>query len=68
MKIADWDSLVVDADFGVQYTSREHAHQATALESLIYTITAEWDGERYLGLTLKWDYNARTLDMQCQAT
>jgi hypothetical protein len=45
---------------------REHAQLlATArLVSLYkYTITIEWAGERYLGLTLKWDYkyNARTL-------
>jgi hypothetical protein len=55
-------SLVED-DFGVQYTGQEHAqHLADTLESL-YTITTEWPGTRYLGLTLDWDYEARTVDM-----
>jgi hypothetical protein len=45
-------------DFGVQYTGYEHAQRlANALESL-YTITTEW-----FGLTLDWDYEARTVDM-----
>jgi hypothetical protein len=55
-------SLVVD-DFGVQYTGREHAqYLADTLESL-YTSTTEWPGTRYLGLTLDWDYDNRTVDM-----
>jgi hypothetical protein len=35
---------------------------ATALKYL-YTITTEWSSNRYLGLSLNWDYEARTLDM-----
>jgi hypothetical protein len=55
-------SLFVD-DLGVQYTGRQHAqHLADTLESL-YTMTAEWPGTRYLGLTLDWDYDNRTVDM-----
>jgi hypothetical protein len=29
----------------------------------LYDITTEWPGERFLGMTLKWDYKARTVDM-----
>jgi hypothetical protein len=48
-------TIVVD-DFGVKYTGREHAlHLKQALEST-YKITTDWDGELYIGITLKWDY------------
>jgi hypothetical protein len=54
--------LVVD-DFGVKYTNRSDAeHLITALETA-YKISTDWDGERYIGLTLKWDYYKRTCDI-----
>jgi hypothetical protein len=55
-------SLAVD-DFGVQYINRADAdHLASTLTSL-YTITTDWTGSTYLGLTLDWDYKARTCDV-----
>jgi hypothetical protein len=56
-------ALVVD-DFGVKYTNREDAeHLMAALEEQ-YTVTKDWDGTRYCGLTLEWDYStARTCDV-----
>ncbi len=55
-------SLVVD-DFGVRYTSRTDAeHLINTLESA-YQVSTDWTGSRYCGLTLKWDYNARTCDV-----
>jgi hypothetical protein len=54
-------SLVVD-DFGVKYVGREHAeHLIDTLRSL-YTVTEDWTGTLYLGMTLHWDYEARTVD------
>ena len=51
-------SLVVD-DFGVKYVGQEHAqHLMDALQE-DYTISKEWDGTRYLGLTIDWDYKNR---------
>jgi hypothetical protein len=29
----------------------------------LYDITTDWTGAKYLGLTLNWDYEARTLDI-----
>ena len=44
-------SLVVD-DFGVKYVGREHAeHLLSAIEDH-YTCKADWEGTRYLGLTI----------------
>jgi hypothetical protein len=55
-------SLVVD-DFGVKYVGKEHAeHLVQCLEKL-YTVTTDWTGSLYCGLTFTWDYNARHVDM-----
>lgn len=54
--------LTVD-DFGVKYVGAHHAeHLFTTLRKL-YTITTDWSGTKYCGLTLQWDYTARTCDM-----
>jgi hypothetical protein len=55
-------SLVVD-DFGVKYVGREHAEHLVTTLQLLYTITTEWEGELYLGITLKWNYPNRTVDL-----
>ena len=48
-------TLVVD-DFGVKYEGVEHAlHLKKALEE-DYTVTEDWTGGRYIGITLDWDY------------
>jgi hypothetical protein len=54
--------LTVD-DFGVKYTGKEHAeHLIQALQDL-YTITIDWSGTLYCGITLQWDYEKRTVDL-----
>ena len=51
------------SDFGVKYVGKEHAeHLAKTLE-MLYTITTDWEGELYCGLTLKWDYVNHTVDV-----
>ena len=48
-------SLVVD-DFGVKYEGEEHAqHLMNALKN-DYEISEDWEGEKYIGLTIDWDY------------
>ena len=48
-------TLVVD-NFGVKYVGKEHAlHLKNALQES-YDVTTEWDGKRYIGITLEWDY------------
>ena len=55
-------TLVVD-DFGVKYVGKEHAmHLKEALEQ-DYTVTTEWDGRRYIGITLDWDYERRRVHL-----
>jgi hypothetical protein len=55
-------TLVVD-DFGVRYTSRKDVDKLISILQLKYKCTTDWAGERYVGLTLKWDYIKRTCDI-----
>ena len=53
-------SLVVD-DFSIKYQRREDAeHLTNALQDL-YKITIDWQGTKYCGLNLEWNYQARTV-------
>ena len=54
--------LVVD-DFGVKYGFKEHADHLDKPLQELYTITTDWEGGLYCGLTLTWDYINRTVDM-----
>ena len=59
-------TLCVD-DFGIKYVGKQHIdHLLDALRDL-YTITVDWKGELYLGLTLKWDYVRRQVNLSMPA-
>eukprot|EP00956_Cyclotella_meneghiniana_P027920 scaffold63927_cov37-Cyclotella_meneghiniana.AAC.1 len=51
-------TLVVD-DFGVKYVGKEHAEHLKRVLEEHYKVTADWAGERYVGIHLKWDYDKR---------
>ena len=55
-------SLVVD-DFGVKYVGRDNAeHLLSALREL-YSVSTDWDGELYCGVSINWDYHNRHVDI-----
>jgi Fe-S cluster biosynthesis and repair protein YggX len=54
-------TLVVD-DFGVKFVGKNHAEHLEQTLKKWYDITVDWTGEKYVGITLKWDYKKRTLD------
>ena len=55
-------TLVVD-DFGVKYTRRQDVlHLMNALREH-YEITDDWGGEKYIGITLDWDYARRLVHL-----
>ena len=63
MKRGHAGRLMVD-DFGVEYVGKQHAdHLATNLKKY-HNITEDWEGKKYDGIDLKWDYEKRT----CRAT
>lgn len=55
-------SLVVD-DFGVGFVGKENAQLLIDCLQKKYEITVDYTGSKYVGLTLEWDYKARTCDI-----
>ena len=55
-------TLVVD-DFGIKYTKKADADHL--LQALVkqYDITFDWEGKKYLGVDLDWDYVNRTVTL-----
>jgi hypothetical protein len=53
-------TLVVD-DFAIKYTKLEDAHQLINALKKDYTITIDWDANKYIGLTAEWDYKKRKI-------
>ena len=55
-------TLVVD-DFGIKYVGRQHAeHLLSALRDL-YEVTEDPTGSKYCGLTIKWNYKRRWVEI-----
>lgn len=52
--------LVVD-DFGVKYTRKQDAEYLIAALRDCYTLYEDWSGSKYIGISLQWDYNKRTV-------
>jgi hypothetical protein len=50
-------------DFGVKYVGREHAEHLMVCIKKKYSISSNWNGAAYCGLTLEWDYKNRTVDL-----
>jgi hypothetical protein len=50
-------------DFGVKYFGRENAQHLIDVLKKLYEITTNWKGGKFLGLTIQWDYKARTCDI-----
>jgi hypothetical protein len=48
-------TLVVD-NFGVKYTQQEDIEHLKSVIEQDYTVTADWTGNRYIRITLDWDY------------
>jgi hypothetical protein len=56
-------ALVVD-DFGIQYIDKADAqHLIAALKQDYEAVTVDWSGSLFCGITLQWDYTARTVDL-----
>jgi hypothetical protein len=55
-------SLVVD-DFGIRYTNKKDVKHLIIVLQKEYKCTIHWAGERYIGLTLHWNYAQRYVDI-----
>jgi hypothetical protein len=49
-------SLVLD-NFGVKYVGKEHARHLLRALCKLYTITEDWEGTLFSGLTIHWNYD-----------
>jgi hypothetical protein len=62
----DWQpisfTLVVD-NFGVKYVNKDNVEHLISSLSQDYTINTDWEGTRYLGITLNWDYSQRKVHL-----
>lgn len=57
-------TLVVD-DFGVKYVGKQHAqHLLKILQTNYEKLVVDWDGGRYCGLQLTWNYEQKFVDVQ----
>jgi hypothetical protein len=48
-------------DFGIKYAGREHAEHFASILSEHYKCSHNWDGQRYLGMNINWDYTGGTV-------
>ena len=55
-------ALCVD-DFGVKYVGKSHADHLIKTLMEHYEISSDWAGQRYIGLTLQWDYYNRLVHL-----
>jgi len=54
--------LVAD-DFGVKNTRQEDVNHLKTVIKQNYTVTADWTGNQYIGITLDWDYKRRRVHL-----
>ena len=54
-------TLIVD-DFRVKYVCRKHANHIINVLKKHYTVAEYWEGEKYGGITLDWDYTKRQVN------
>lgn len=54
--------IVVD-DFGIKFTNLKDAEYLIETLKKKHEITIDWNGSRYAGITLNWDYKKRTIDI-----
>ncbi len=55
-------TLVVD-DFAIKYTKKEDTQHLIDAIQKDYNITVDWEAHKYIGLTVKWDYLNRKVDL-----
>jgi hypothetical protein len=55
-------TLMVD-DFGVQFVGQEHAQYLIHALETDYTVSKDWTGSLYCGITLNWDYANKYVDL-----
>ena len=55
-------SLVVD-DFGIKTIGIQHVQHLKKVLEKYYEVSIDWKGELFCGVTLRWDYEGRTVEL-----
>ena len=55
-------TLIVD-DFGVKYVGKENADHLINVLKEHYEVAEDWDGTKYCGINLDWDYIKRKVHL-----
>ncbi|KAL7481408.1 hypothetical protein ACHAW6_007088, partial [Cyclotella cf. meneghiniana] len=55
-------TLVID-DFGIKYVGKEYPQHLLTVLQEHYKVTTDWEGSRYIGITLDWDYAKRSVHL-----
>ena len=55
-------TLIVD-DFGVKYVGDKHAQHLVDVLQEFYVVDKYWDGKKYCGINLDWDYDRRRVHL-----
>jgi hypothetical protein len=55
-------TLCVD-NFGIKYVGREHVEHLSGILNEHYKCSQDWDGTRYLGMNMDWDYINKNVDV-----
>ena len=53
-------------DFGIEYAGKEHTLHLLKTLELNYEITTDWEGTKFTGINLAWDYNAWHANRTCR--
>ena len=53
-------------NFGIKYVDKEHALHLLKTLKLNYEITTDWEGTKFAGIDLDWDYNAQHANRTCR--
>ena len=55
-------ALWVD-DFAVKYGDKQDVENLIATMQKLYKVSTDWIGEKFVGLTIKWDYRKRKVSI-----
>ena len=50
-------------DFGIKYVGDKHPQHLLTVLQEHYKVTTDWEGSRYIGITLDWDYTKHRIHL-----
>ena len=57
--------LIVD-DFGIEYVGEKHVQHLQKVLQEHYTITTDWEGAKFSGIDIEWNYVNKHSDRTCR--